>query len=82
MQRLKIKYTSETEKKLDIFIELRKLLNSGQEVLVITEIKKDLEEVFEKYFTFFNIFINRGSLEYKCHAELTEQDFEKVMYEL
>lgn len=80
--RIKIQYSSETERKLDLFIELRNLLNSGKEVLVITEIKKDIEEVFDKYWQFFNIFIKRGALIYKSHSELKEEDFDMIMYEL
>lgn len=80
--RIKIEYSAETERKLDIFIEMRNLLNEGKEVLVLTEIKKELEEVFDKYWQFFNIFIKRGLLIYKSHSELVEEDFEKIMYEL
>jgi len=80
--RIKISYSEETELKLDMFRELRRLLNENTSVLVITEVKKELEEVFDKYVKYFMIFMNRGLLEYKCHSELTEEDFEKVMYEL
>lgn len=80
--RIKISYSEETERKLDLFRELRILLNENTPVLVITELKKELEEVFDKYVKYFMIFMNRGLLEYKSHSELTEEDFEKVMYEL
>lgn len=80
--RIKISYSEETEKKLDLFRELRILLNDNTPVLVITELKKELDEVFDKYVKYFTLFINRGLLEYKSHSELTEEDFEKVMYEL
>ena len=80
--RIKISYSEESERKLDLFRELRKLLSDNTPVLVITEVKKDLEEVFDKYVQYFTIYMNRGLLEYKSHSELTEEDFEKVMYEL
>lgn len=82
MARIKVDYTEATQKKLDIFRELRILMNEGVSVLVITEAKKELHEVFDKYYQYFNIFINRGTLIYKSHSELTEDDFDMVMYEL
>lgn len=80
--RIKVQMSSESERKLDMFIEMRKLLNDGNQILVLTEIKKELEEVFDKYWQYFNIFIQRGALIYKSHSELTEQDFDMIMYEL
>lgn len=76
MFKLRNNLTPNEELELDKFRNISVELKEGTKVIVTTEDEYEIDDLFGKYYQHFNIFIERGLLEYKLYSALTEKDFD------